>query len=707
MHATMSVVPSAVYSKVAAGARRVSTVGYVPSFGDLFGEPPVAPRFPDAYASRGRTSYALPEHYLGSNPLLRSVILSSLAVSDLFPFARLLPLEPSDEINGTFERYTGFRHLLDISPEEAPPVEVQTQREVGSVTMQRHSKALRLEHGFMRTLSGLRQYESNVRSIINAITHTFYVRVLALLMRQATYLDRVLIHRDHIAHSDRLYELLREEIDMFGAVQKKPYALEWLAKKVDLQREKRPLSDAYDTIVLPCRVPGAVASLAPENRVYAISGEMRAQLPPDAPAEVTLKPYIVAGGYELYTAETIHVSNNSGPGFNPMLRTRDIGNMWYIGLGRDIPPTEPTPGALDIQIIDYSIRDYVTITLMDALEHSGLFDEDHPMHKETIGSVMAYMKESERMQWTLNVGKQLAVIYGINAAEKDSKGNPKPAKPAYEFKDYLKTQLGSRDAMEKWINLGISVPVGATVFRPNVRLQMGSVIVMHAGYNTGMLRYGHFDFQLSDDVIRKVHEGHLTLYFAPVVVNGDNVTVVQDAVFVNLQGGASARWYHRWTDYRPGDYGRRGESLLATVDFVGSMKKSMGLPSDISDLSGRFADEDRTEFYRKDGKTMFDLYMYAKRRIEQCCGSYDKPDDSYDTDVEFAQYQVGPNHVCLRGHCRRRNPVTRVFDVIQGNLGHLGDAEYPGFASILNGDPGPRRAISYNPHSRHVSIGPE
>lgn len=55
--------------------------------------------------------------------------------------------------------------------------------------------------------------------------------------------------------------------------------------------------------------------------------------------------------------------------------------------------------------------------------------------------------------------------------------------------------------------------------RPNISYNASCAILCAAGSNLGNTMHGHHDFQLSDDVLHKVHIGHYTFYSKAIIKN--------------------------------------------------------------------------------------------------------------------------------------------------------------------------------------------
>lgn len=57
------------------------------------------------------------------------------------------------------------------------------------------------------------------------------------------------------------------------------------------------------------------------------------------------------------------------------------------------------------------------------------------------------------------------------------------------------------------------------ILRKNIKYRASSAILCRAGNELGNTMHGHHDFQLSDDVLHKVHIGHYTFYSKAIVKN--------------------------------------------------------------------------------------------------------------------------------------------------------------------------------------------
>ena len=106
----------------------------------------------------------------------------------------------------------------------------------------------------------------------------------------------------------------------------------------------------------------------------------------------------------------------------------------------------------------------------------------------------------------------------------------------------------TKGTLDKFAEYDIIVPFGFLIVRPFMRYDMCSAILAKAGPDLGQTFMGHADFQLTDDVIHKVHVGHYTFYSKSVVHNDKNYTIAEDIFAAGYKGGEGTRFYKKKED---------------------------------------------------------------------------------------------------------------------------------------------------------------
>ncbi|KAK3247743.1 hypothetical protein CYMTET_42776 [Cymbomonas tetramitiformis] len=77
---------------------------------------------------------------------------------------------------------------------------------------------------------------------------------------------------------------------------------------------------------------------------------------------------------------------------------------------------------------------------------------------------------------------------------------------------------------------------------------MCTAVLTKSGAETGETLIGHYDFQLSDNVVQKMHYGNLTIYEKSIVYRPMNVHLAEDIFCANYVGGAGSEFKKVVTD---------------------------------------------------------------------------------------------------------------------------------------------------------------
>lgn len=88
----------------------------------------------------------------------------------------------------------------------------------------------------------------------------------------------------------------------------------------------------------------------------------------------------------------------------------------------------------------------------------------------------------------------------------------------------------THESLSKLIEHDLYFPFEFLLFRPRITHNMATGVLLKAGTETAETLVGHADFQLTDDVVRKMHYGHFTLYSKTVVWKSDNVYLAENIV---------------------------------------------------------------------------------------------------------------------------------------------------------------------------------
>jgi len=213
------------------------------------------------------------------------------------------------------------------------------------------------------------------------------------------------------------------------------------------------------------------------------------------------------------------------------------------------------------------------------------------------------------------------------------------------------------------------------IFRPFQTYRMSSAILAAGGADLGETFHGHHDFQLSDDIIRKVHVGHYTHYSKSVVKNPKRFAIAEDVFSQGYVSGEGIEFFSKDSlecainECTIGD-SELSESLIAWSVPIGSADDLVAC-----DITGKF--QGRDEAFNGGGE---DGHFYGsddlKEMINGNHGSTPEEDD------RFLQHGTDRNTVCFRGmqfsqtRPRKRTDGDYVKTVDHFRLTHLGNGHW-------------------------------
>jgi len=215
------------------------------------------------------------------------------------------------------------------------------------------------------------------------------------------------------------------------------------------------------------------------------------------------------------------------------------------------------------------------------------------------------------------------------------------------------------------------------IFRPFQTYRMSSAILAAGGSELGETFHGHHDFQLSDDIIRKVHVGHYTHYSKSVVKRPKRCAIAENIFAQGYVGGEGVKFYSKATLTDDITNGAQGSD-----DCQGSLI-AWGVPADSADSLSTVID--------MTGK--FEAYHPVSSTEEHFVGSGILADMLRDGQVhaqtdDFFQPTEPFNTVCCRGaqytEMFLNNGGTR-SKLTHLNQGHWGELTYPGCMKVREG----------------------
>lgn len=178
------------------------------------------------------------------------------------------------------------------------------------------------------------------------------------------------------------------------------------------------------------------------------------------------------------------------------------------------------------------------------------------------------------------------------------------------------------------------------IFRPFQTYHMSSAILAAGGSELGETFHGHHDFQLSDDIIRKVHVGHYTHYSKSVVKQPKRYTIAEDVFAQGYISGEGVEFFSEVTLREAVESGTIGtsdcrESLISWIIPQGGA----GSDATVLDMTGEFSDR-----YREYGSVEFSGSPQLKRILQDIGLNREDLDDDI-----FLSNQYSDNTLCFRG----------------------------------------------------------
>jgi hypothetical protein len=209
-------------------------------------------------------------------------------------------------------------------------------------------------------------------------------------------------------------------------------------------------------------------------------------------------------------------------------------------------------------------------------------------------------------------------------------------------------------------------PKDILIFRPFQTYRMSSAILAAGGRELGETFHGHHDFQLSDDIIRKVHVGHYTHYSKSVVKRPKRYAIAEDIFAQGYVSGEGVEFFTEETlrAALQGDVGTSEckESLISWVIDSGSPTAD----ANALDMRGKFSEQ-----YSEYGDSFFEGSEDLERILNDCEITPEQTDDDI-----FLSSQYCDNTLCFRG--KQFDLVKDGFDNKYFKCTHLGQGHWKG-----------------------------
>ena len=256
----------------------------------------------------------------------------------------------------------------------------------------------------------------------------------------------------------------------------------------------------------------------------------------------------------------------------------------------------------------------------------------------------------------------------------------------------------TKETLDRFAEYDIIIPFGFMIMRPFMRYDMCSAILAKAGPDLGQTFMGHADFQLTDDVIHKVHVGHYTFYSKSVVHNDKNYTIAEDIFAAGYKGGEGTRFYKSKEDLSADIHAEafRASIIAHMIPYRTNQPNAPRVQNPI-DLTGKlhptlYQDTDIPEAEAE--VAMYPGARYLAEKLEL------RKMTSYTSDA--TEHFLSPfkylNTIAFQGPQYYFSNITGQYARIEGT-GHWGNTAYNGCKGVRCGDMDYFREIATNDES--------
>ena len=648
-------------------------------------------------------TYNLPKAYEGKNKRLEDILDFMIRTEDEFYTRELLPWEFTEDLHITWDVWKFNRTLADVVPEQGISRLVTQENERHTDNLVRRGLAFQLEHGFMTTEKGRRNYALNLQQISDAVHTTCYFGVMHALFAGQNYYKEYRRKFARFVKGPRT--LFRHERQMWACLQKDIKGV--YIMDAEIKHHMKINGIVPNVLVLPPKAGIYVSMVPPSETTYSQRGPgAHEALTDDRTGISTFR------GSKVFEAQSFDVDfqhefidltsrprmcgeyfvipGSQAPHNLMSTLSKALGELVDKPVGKRIV----NPGLGDlvdaaredpfIHIYSADKDDYVKISYSEAnraalngsegdrgVKLLALKDKLNGIHAkfEEIGKKKVSAAKTPREK------KEKAQLFTAALRDADEGFNPLSTAAAALANDGALTSLGravdgldANDLDARKVGADIKkadLAIHAEYFkadadadkhhydilllRPFQTYTMHSALLAKGGSDLGNTYHGHHDFQLSDNVAVKTHFGNYTFYSKAVVKRPRNYTIIPDCFAQGYISGEGHSFFQPADgDGEPGDLGKAiQEGTLGSSDCRQSLiawKVPRGdgeKLADAIDITGRFAGTHRD--YEPDDALHFEGAdaLGGLEFIEEL--DQNRTDDAYLHQVQ----QV--NTVCFRG----------------------------------------------------------
>ena len=233
----------------------------------------------------------------------------------------------------------------------------------------------------------------------------------------------------------------------------------------------------------------------------------------------------------------------------------------------------------------------------------------------------------------------------------------------------------SRDwNLEEFEKKGICLrPVKFLLMRPWQTYEMSHAILGRFGSELGTTFHGHHDFQLTDDIIHKVHIGHYTFYSKSIVRSPKHIYLAKNVYCQGYVHGEDMTFVPRVDGgkHLPGSDSRDVRSIISfAVPICDNLQNPLCALHAGFHTTMPTVDLDNTEngHFNLAGNDPYPPFL-----------------ESHFEDTNYGGDTVHHNHVCWRGAVQHYNNKSGDFTDVEPSTGHWGPNVYDGCGDVRRG----------------------
>lgn len=679
----------------------------------FFGPIPAGQRNVDAGDAYPHETYNLPKAYEGRNKYLMSTIDFLITENDDWYTRYVLPYQETDDIHIKWNVWRFNKTLADIEPHQGVPRYVTAESELHSDSLLRRGLAFIIEHGFYQTETGRNHYMMNLRQIVEAIHETCYFGVIHALLHGKDYYREW--QRKYGVKASSLSEIMQREKNNWACVQKKErglYLLDAECKNMMSYEGVTPnlwifpsKMSIYVSMVPSSEVeyfrkgPGAADNLerGPDNFQTFRGCKVFETRPFDIdfvgePVDLLRRNVQIGEYYFLENNKTIKIFNMATDDFEIFSAEDDDFDTLDDGAGVAVNEmgriNAYTPEAAAVlndpqqrRLFDEKFKQYIPKLRRSVAKD--VADED------VLQSFLDKHVFSNEPKEAANMFSQL--VAHVNEGKEFLKKDLDAWKTMDSSRELFSESGSLKRKYSDFKNSGAKYSGVNTLLicRPWMEYRMASAILCKGGSDLGNTFHGHHDFQLTDDVIHKVHIGHYTFYSKAVVKNPKNYIVAENVFAQGYVKGESMSVLRNNQNIS-----QRTNQSVVVIDLCTINTRSVLLNGDnktgdfvmnpiclSGDLPEALLREEGVDIDDFSGST-FSTYDLFSKQTELGRGLANVHNSEHG---KFIKEQTTCNTVCWLGKYLESTDDGATYKPASRGTGHWGDTTYPGCKSVRMG----------------------